>query len=413
MDSICSERVFGRRPALFVILLLFAGCQLTCSFAAPAKDDRSGVYAQWPQGPPADAGFFPLAVWLQSPANAEKYRQAGINTFVGLWRGPTEDQLKTLEKAGMRLICSQNAVGLKHLTNSTIIGWMHGDEPDNAQALEKGSGYGPPIAPEKIVADYHRLQSADQSRPVLLNLGQGVAWDRWHGRGVRTNHPEDYPEYMRGGDIISFDIYPANHDHSDVAGQLWYVARGVERLMQWGAGKKVVWNCIECTTIHNARLKPTPHQVRAEVWMSLIHGSRGLIYFVHQFAPTFREAALLDDPEMLSAVAALNRQITQLAPVLNQTGPGESIQVTTDNAEVPVAALARRHQGSLYLFAVSMRNGSAKATFKIPSITGDRPVLVIGEDRSLTLHEGTFNDAFAPWLVHLYRIGLPSEGSAP
>jgi hypothetical protein len=34
--------------------------------------------------------------------------------------------------------------------------------------------------------------------------------------------------------------------------------------------------------------------------MSLIRGSRGLIYFVHQFKPTFREAALLDDPEMLA-----------------------------------------------------------------------------------------------------------------
>ena len=51
--------------------------------------------------------------------------------------------------------------------------------------------------------------------------------------------------------------------------------------------------------------------------MSLIQGTRGLIYFVHQFKPTFREAALLDDPEMLAAVTALNQQITGLAPVLN------------------------------------------------------------------------------------------------
>ena len=45
--------------------------------------------------------------------------------------------------------------------------------------------------------------------------------------------------------------------------------------------------------------KATPHQVKAEVWMSLVHGSRGLIYFVHQFKPRFNEHALLDDPEML------------------------------------------------------------------------------------------------------------------
>jgi hypothetical protein len=49
---------------------------------------------------------------------------------------------------------------------------MHGDEPDNAQSL--GRGYGPPIPPAKIIADYHKLKKAAPSRPVLLNLGQGV-----------------------------------------------------------------------------------------------------------------------------------------------------------------------------------------------------------------------------------------------
>ena len=50
-------------------------------------------YAKWENGPSQDAKFFPIAVWLQNPRNAGKYRQAGINTYVGLWRGPTEQQL--------------------------------------------------------------------------------------------------------------------------------------------------------------------------------------------------------------------------------------------------------------------------------------------------------------------------------
>jgi hypothetical protein len=125
-------------------------------------------------------------------------------------------------------------------------------------------------------------------RPVLLNLGQGVAWDNWIGRGVRRNHPEDYPEYVKGCDIVSFDIYPAVHDKAEVAGKLEFVARGVERLGQWTRGEKIIWNCIEASRISNPQVKPTPDQVRAEVWMALIHGSRGLIYFVHQFKPTFK-----------------------------------------------------------------------------------------------------------------------------
>jgi hypothetical protein len=84
---------------------------------------------------------------------------------------------------------------------------MHGDEPDNAQSRGKGKGYGPPILPATIIEDYRRTKKADPSRPVLLNLGQGVAWDRYQGRGTRTNHPEDYAEYIKGRDIVSFDIW--------------------------------------------------------------------------------------------------------------------------------------------------------------------------------------------------------------
>src|SRR5262249_14081693 len=159
--------------------------------------------------------------------------QAGFNTYLGLWRGPTDARLEVLRKAGMHVICEQTPASLRYIDNQTIIGWMHGDEPDNAQWLGANSSYGPPITPERIVESFHHLKEADPSRPVILNLGQGVAWDQWYGRGSRSNHPEDYPKYLEGSDIASFDIYPAVHDNKQIAGRLDYVARGVERLVRW------------------------------------------------------------------------------------------------------------------------------------------------------------------------------------
>jgi hypothetical protein len=144
---------------------------------------------------------------------------------------------------------------------------------------------------------------------VLLNLGQGVAWDNWIGRGVRRNKPEDYPEYVKGADIVSFDIYPAVHDHEEVAGKLEFVARGVERLRQWAGPNRTVWNCIEAARISNEKTKPTVEQIRSEVWMSILHGSRGIIYFVHQFKPNFIEASLLEDSELLAGVTKINAQV--------------------------------------------------------------------------------------------------------
>ena len=372
--------------------------------AAPAgaEDPPPNPYAAWKRGPSARSDYFPIAVWLQSTANAAKYKAAGINLYVGLWRGPSEAQLAELTRHGMPVICSQNEAALKHKDNPIIVGWMHGDEPDNAQARRDGKGYGPPIPPEKIVEDYKKIRERDPSRPVLLNLGQGVAWDGWYGRGVRTNKPEDYPKYGEGCDIASFDIYPGCHDHKDVAGKLWMVGDGVRRLRDWTGNRKPVWSCIECTRISNVERMATPAEVRAEVWMALVRGARGLIYFSHQFKPKFIEAGLLADAEMLASVTATNKQIASLAQAHN--GPDVEGGVTLEsNSDVPVEALAKRHGGATYIFAVPFRSGATDVVFRLPKSQSGK-VEAIDESRTLELKDGAFRDRFEKWAVHLYRI---------
>lgn len=365
------------------------------------------TFAQQPaRGPLDESNFFPLAVWLQNPSNAAKYKAAGINTFVGLWRGPTEEQLAKLKEQGMYVICRQNANALARKDDATILGWMHNDEPDNAQRVEGQKGWGPPVLPEKIVADYAKIKANDPSRPVFLNLGQGVAWDQYIGRGVRRNKPEDYPEYVKGCDIASFDIYPACHEHADIAGNLWYVGDGVRRLKGWAGEGRRVWNCIECTHISNPKAKATPQQVKAEVWMSLVRGSQGIIYFVHQFQPSFIEAGLLADEEMTAAVTAVNKQIQELAPVLNSETVNGLVRVESAVVEVPVEAMVKRRGNDLYVFAVAMRSGETNATVTMPDGLKARSVEVLGENRTLVVQDGQFQDAFKAWDVHLYRVNV-------
>ncbi len=354
----------------------------------------------WKNGPPTSPDYFPIAVWLQEPRNAPKYQAIGINLYVGLWSGPNEAQLAELEKNKMPVICGQN---LKFVDRKIIVGWMHGDEPDNAQSLPKGKGYGPPIATDKIVADYKKISAADPTRPVMLNLGQGVAYDNYIGRGVRRNKMEDYPLYVQGSDIVSFDIYPVNHDKPEIAGKLEYVPRGVTRLIEWGKGQKIVWNCIECGPIENAKAKPTAEQIKSEVWMSIIHGSRGLIYFVHQFKPKFIEAGLLANPEIAKAVGQINEQVRTLAPAVNSNEIVANV-IADSPKDTPVDFMARRAGGATYLFAVGMRNAAADATFTVPGIKGPAEVEVLGESRTLKCTDGRFQDSFSPYAVHLYKM---------
>ncbi len=50
-------------------------------------------WSRFSHGPPAEPSFFPITVWLQSPSNAGRYAAIGINTFIGLYGGPTDAQL--------------------------------------------------------------------------------------------------------------------------------------------------------------------------------------------------------------------------------------------------------------------------------------------------------------------------------
>jgi hypothetical protein len=394
------------------LLVVFAAGLLavvTCAVSPGLRlSAASSGSARWTNGPPADPSYFPIAVWLQAPSNASKYRAAGINLYVGLWQGPTEAQLAALKAARMPVICEQNAVGLAHRADPTIIGWMHGDEPDNAQEITDpvtgNRSYGGPGPPPRIVAEYEKLRAADPTRPVMLNLGQGVANDEWVGRGPGASL-DDYPAYIQGSDIVSFDVYPvAGIGKPDGANYLWYVAKGVQRLAGWSQGRRIVWNCLECTRISNETGKPTPHQVRAEAWMSLIHGSTGLIYFVHQFKPRFDEHALLDDPEMLAAVTVLNRQIHSLSPILNSPTLKDAAAVQSSTPDCPIDLMVKRYRGATYLFAVGMRNTAARGSFEVGSLPRRATAEVLGESRHLPVKEGRFEDHFAPYEVHLYRI---------
>jgi hypothetical protein len=374
----------------------------------------AGLAPQAFAGPPrlqfAD-DVFPLAVWLQQPVHAQKYKNLGINLYVGLWKGPTADQLARLKQAGMPVICEQNEVGLSDRNRDIIIGWLQQDEPDNAQPLlgkigMARMGWASPVSPAEMQERYRTMRSRDPSRPVLLGLGKGVAWDPWKGRGNRTGHPEDYPQYVKAGDIVAFDIYPAAETDPALAGRLEVVAGGVKRLVAWAGPERTVWNTIGTSKVKNPGAVVNPEHIRSQVWMSIINGSRGIIYFVHQFEPRFVEATWFESPDIAAAISRINAQVQDLAKVILSPASGEiaSIALRDKNREfVPpanISVTSRRQGCKLYVFAASLSNKPLRAGINLRQAPG--MLDVIDEDRRLPAKGNGFEDDFEPYAVHLY-----------
>lgn len=352
----------------------------------------------------ADPNFFPIGVWVQSGRNAATYKANGVNMVVGA--GINQTELELFKKAGMKVIGHMNPYGLSHLDDPTIYGWMHGDEPDNAQSKKNGEkGYDPCRDPQIIIDSYNDIKKKDPSRPVYLNLGQGVAYINYNGRGECKADTNKYKVatngYLKGCDLASFDIYPCNNTDSETKEHLWYVGKGIDNLTSWSQGKPA-WCWIE-TTMINAKnnRKPTTGEVKSEVWMALIHGAKGVGYFCHTWVPTPVEAGLLQDKEMTAAVKVINEGITSLAPVLNSPTTKGYASVSSSNTAVPVDIMTKNLNKSNYLFAVAMRPGDTKATFEVEK---GKKAEVIGENRTIKIKKGKFSDDFSYYSVHLYKI---------
>jgi hypothetical protein len=450
--------------SLSIRILLALAAIMAVRFQTSAQDTYlpweggPAYYAQFSLGPPSNQDYFMRAVWLQSPRKAGLFKAVGVNQFVALWGGAVEVSpkegpvLSLLRQFNMCVFGDQESAlaGVdagKHLIDPIINGWVQVDEPDNAQSLPAG-GYGDCIMPSAIISKYKTLKVADPKRPVYLGLGQGTGYNSnscYDGRGSTCCSAgrglEDYALYVQGGDILASDVYPENDAHP-----LWWISRTTDRLRYWSKYQKPVLQDIELVNFsNNSSVTLTPAEVEAEVWMTIIHGARGFIYFVHQFAPVQEEDSIFhpEHADVKAAVAAADLHVAALARVLNTPSVGNGVAVTSSSASASINVLLKRYGGCTFLLAtddglppsqtadpmaetslfcrgstlctdstagsggaLSMSPaGSTTATFTLRGFPAHAVAIVLGEKRQIPVSNGVFSDNFATsYAWHLYQI---------
>jgi hypothetical protein len=209
-----------------------------------------------------------------------------------------------------------------------------------------------------------------------------------------------YPKYAKGADILGYDIYPVNYQLP-----LSTLSVGLENLKKWSGGNKPILAYIETTGFGNSGDgkiggTPSPAQIKQEVWQAIVHGARGIVYFVHIFSPTFNEAGLLADPVRSNAVSDINAQVRALAPIINGPTVTSDLHITSTTR---VDSMVKNDGKARYVFAVEMKGASASASFKLSDVSG-ATVTVVGENRTLPMSNGSFTDSFEAYGVHIYKI---------
>ncbi|HEV8291080.1 MAG TPA: hypothetical protein VGP94_04130, partial [Tepidisphaeraceae bacterium] len=338
--------------------------------------------------------FFPLMSWAQRSTRFELLKSLGFNAFCG---GRASDYLPAAQKVG-----GYAMVGFddKFVGHPALLAWTHGDEPD--LGFDKGGK--PRKTAEDVMASYKRIHQRDPTRPVFLNLTAGFM--EMGGKKLSDERRQYYQTVAGGADILSFDYYPIyGWNRPD---RFMWVAEGITQLRKYGGDQRAVMECIETCKgsqwVDYARqIDVKPEHTRAEVWMAIIRGASGIMYFTHAWRPSFNEFAPTE--EMRAELKRLNEQITRLTPAILADPFAGKVGIEFEDG-VKGEILAKEYDRKIYLFAneLDMKRG-AKAVISVQGLKKGAKIEVVDESREMVAEDGKFTDEFPALGVHIYRVG--------
>ena len=186
--------------------------------------------------------------------------------------------------------------------------------------------------------------------------------------------------------MIGFDLYPL---------QVWCRRDGfpavyeAQRELAALAGPRATYQWIEVGRMEfcNGRpdLDPTPLTIRAETWLAIAGGARGIGYFPDHW-----------QPPVAQAITKLNTEISALGPALL----ARPLPATASAG--PVRVGARRFNGATYVIAVNTSWRRVTATVGVAGLRG--VARAFGENRALPVRRGAIRDGFGPLQAHVYVV---------
>jgi len=262
----------------------------------------------------------------------------------------------------------------------------------------------PRATPDETLRRYQAIKAADPDRPVFMTLTGNFHpfFQKWN----ETQRTSLYPAYLRAADVVGYDIYPIYGWNKPE--WIHLVADATELLADMAAPRPVyAW--IETskggqwTGPLEKQKDVTPAHIRAEVWMAICRGATAIGYFTHVWKPSYRQFGVPE--ENCRAIRQVNEQISRLTPALLSPEPPPKVEI--DGGDVKLCAMARRHEGRTYVFAVNYdeRPAKAEATIRVEGLPAGAEVEVVDEARTIRAQAGSLTDTFEPLAVHIYRFG--------
>lgn len=276
---------------------------------------------------------------------------------------------------------------LKDLPGLLMYTWM--DEPDLA---------GVPSA--KVRAWTDTTHMLDHQHPVVINL-QGASAERedalyW----IHSARSFGYPRHT--ADVMMFDYYPKAMaseyvENINLEQAFANLATVCDNYRYWTYDQEPVWSFVQpnrfADTITSAPA-PTVSELRANYWINIIHGVKGIGWFPHHLRTpdsNFAEMSRLVDKTIRLTDVIYSPELEDA--VVKKELSGGRIDISV-----------KKHDGKLYIIALNMKNAPQDCSFKLNVPATGNAAVVFDENRNIALSGAAFTDHFDPYEEHIYTI---------
>jgi hypothetical protein len=399
--------------ALFLVLLPLQGFsyEVTVGPGGFLHKDGAPVFTLGAYSPPkgksaqdaADMGFNVLHV-----GGGEDQWKACAEAGLGVWHSFNLDFSQEVEKRKEAV----KSVVERYADHPNLFMWESVDEP----AWTDGQPEKPRNLPEDLTAGYQYLKSLDD-HPVYLNHAP-------------RNTVETLRKYNPAADILCVDVYPiiprnltpsyaiippenpiqvprqtdlpdlspaVVGDYVDKMHEVAYHDQAVFLVLQGFA-----WEALQKEEDRNPEnlYYPTLEQLRFMAWQAIVHGVNGL---------TVWGLSYNDNAQNLADLSSVLQEIRSLEPFIvgHRTGDLPTLRYEERGSGIVkgVECLVTEREDAVTLFTVnaSINPATVRFTSLPPAFDGATELVVLGEDRNITLEHGTFRDDYAGLGVHLYQ----------
>jgi hypothetical protein len=320
--------------------------------------------------------FFPVMLIDQcSPAELPAERRLGINLVVNenCPQLSSAQQLELIQGDALAVLPIAGA----RVRGAALAGWAYPDEPE-------GNGW----SPARLASTFDFRRGTSDGLLSFMTTGAGFFSSPYTKQQVPD---AEYGQFARLADVAGFDLYPLGHCSGDLS-----AVYDAQRSFQALAGAMPTFQWIETGPIrpdYCGGFTMTSAELKAEVWLAVAGGARGIGYFTHTWAP---------EHKAFDVSASLQHEMARIDSLLAAVRPallGRTLPSGADSSSVKL--VARSTASGTTVIAVNAARLPITVKLHVPALVNG-PVRVFGEHRQVSASAGRISDYFPPLAVHVY-----------